>query len=178
MLNCSVPLPSMMSDISPKNVWHFYSQSNFYSAQTAVGGPLHGTVLHKPFPHQKKAFLLSESLLGSISLCLTSPPSELPVSPQLSPLTDLPTGKLSSTQSLEQTNLGSSNLRLPKQHLTALMTDLLYLRFQVLCVSSFQIRAFILASMPSCRPVSARYTSLTVGWQTYLSLDYPYIAAA
>ena len=181
MLNCPVPLPSMMSRHFPKNVWHFYSQSNFYSTQTAMGGLLHVIVSHTPFLHQKKAFLLDESLPSSISLCLTSLSFWLSSFPTAKS-TDLPTCKLSSTPVLrtDQPEIQQSrNFCIPKQNsYTVLMTEPLHTRFQVLHVFSLQIWAFILASMPTFRPVPARYTSLTLVWKPYLSLDHSYIAAA
>lgn len=118
MLNCPVPLPSMMSRHFPKNVWLFHSQSNFYSTQTAMGGLLHVTVSHTPFPHQK-AFLLDESLSSSISLCLTSLSFWLFSFPTAKS-TDLPTCKLSSTPVLrtDQPEIQQSRyFCIPKQQL-------------------------------------------------------------
>ena len=119
MMNCPVPLPSITWRYFPKNVWHFHSQSHFYSTQTAMGGLLHVTVSHTPFPYQKKAFLLGKSLPSSISLCLTSLSFWLSSFPTAKS-TDLPTCKLSSTPVLrtDQPEIQQSgNFCIPKQQL-------------------------------------------------------------
>lgn len=138
-----------------ENFWHFYSQSSFHSVQTAMEGPFHVTASHKPFPHEKKAPLLVESLwVQSLphfpSFCLSS-------FPQLCHwLIHL---KL---QSLEQTDLGFSMLAMStshKQQLAHCSDDrILHLRFQVLCLSSFQIWDFLL---PLCQGLG-QYTPGTI----------------
>lgn len=116
----------------------------------------------------------------SVSASLPSP-FDFSVSPQLSLLT-YPLASLALLQSLEQTNLRFNNPEISASRsnnsFTVLMMEPLHMRFQVLHVFSLQIRAFILASMPTFRPVPSRYTSLTLAWKPYLSLDHPYIAAA
>lgn len=116
----------------------------------------------------------------SVSASLPSP-FDFSVSPQLSLLT-YPLASLALLQSLEQTNLRFNNPDISASQsnnsFTVLMTEPLHMRFQVLHVFSLQIWAFILASMPTFRPVPSRYTSLTLAWKPYLSLDHPYIAAA
>lgn len=127
-----------------------------------MGGPLHVTVSRKPFfPHQKKASLLGESLLGSTSCCLISLPFVFSVSHSK-------VHRLTTWNSAFQQFLPAPS----NTALTLLMTEFLHLSFQVVSVPSLQIWAFILASLPSFRPVPVRYISLILWEKPCLSLVF------
>lgn len=177
LFNVKVFRASSMHDVRYffENFWHFYSQSSFYSVQTAMEGPFHVTASHKPFPHEKKAPLLGESLwVQSLphfpSFCLSSFPQLCHWLIHLKssvPGTDWPgiqhAGEVSQPQAATCSLFWWQN---PAFEVPSLM------------FVQFSDMGFYLASMPRFGPVYTRYYRLILGWKPCLSLASPYIPAA